>query len=306
MKKENLILMFFFVVMSIVFLAVLGIQQLIPQTKVDHMFGQKTNIVNTEAVVDGNYKNIVSVSDVVDLAGNKLADIYKVRMVTGYFYMELYVAITEDGLVYAIDDVLEPADPTSESYLPLVRAYLTKYYNGVHRSKVQSIDGAAGATTIQVSRSQIKTSVIQVLNYHGGDAIDYIGDLLGTSYTLGDTTNHSENLIEYDVTAGGNHYRVFKNTGSGTFSAGTVNTGSITVYIAVDDNNIVKFVALPTDLYGHTSGSFYNNTLSYLEKVLDEDITGAIPDSYSQPTANANGSQYLVYQLLTQIKEVVA
>lgn len=37
MKKENLILMFFFVVMSIVFLAVLGIQQLIPQTKVDHI-----------------------------------------------------------------------------------------------------------------------------------------------------------------------------------------------------------------------------------------------------------------------------
>ena len=45
------------------------------------MFGQ-TNIVNTEAVVDGNYK-ILSVSDVVDLAGNKLADIYKVRMVMG-------------------------------------------------------------------------------------------------------------------------------------------------------------------------------------------------------------------------------
>ena len=43
--------------------------------------------------------------------------------------MELYVAITEDGLAYAIDDVLEPADPTSESYLPL-GAYLTKYYNG--------------------------------------------------------------------------------------------------------------------------------------------------------------------------------
>lgn len=307
MKKENLVLMFFFVVMSIVFLAVIGLQQFIPQTKVDHMFGQKTNIINTEAVVDGDYQNIVSVSEVVDLGGNKLADLYKVRMATSYFYMELYVAITKEGNVYAIDEVLNPMDPTSESYLSLVRQYLLKNYNGVHRSQVNNIDGAAGATTIQVSRSQIKTSVIQVINYHGGDEIDYIGALLGVEeYTLNSTEEHG-NMVEYDVTAGANHYRVFKNSGTGSFSDSSgVNNGKITVFVAIDDSNVVKFVSLPNDLYEHTGGSFYNNSLNYLNELVDQDITGAIPDAHTQPTTNANGSQYLIRQLLSEIKEVVA
>src|SRR5690606_10870104 len=141
MKKENLILIFFFVVMSIGFLVVLGIQQFIPQTKVDHMFGLKTQVVDERAVVDSNYSNIVSVSEVQNLNGEKLADLYLVRMHTSYFYMELYVAITPDGEVYAIDKVAQTKDETSTSYLPQVRNYLLKYYSGVEREDVKNIDG---------------------------------------------------------------------------------------------------------------------------------------------------------------------
>lgn len=304
MKKENLILIFFFVVMSVAFLAVLGIQQFIPQTKVDHMFGQKTQVVNELAIVDSNYSSIVNVSEVLNLNGDKLADLYLVRMDTSYFYMELYVAITPEGEVYAIDKVAQTKDETSTSYLPQVRSYLLKYYSGVERDDVKNIDGAAGATTIQVSRSQIKSAIMQVLIFHGGDPIDYIEELFNGEYTLNQTTEGAVTI--YDVTFGGNDYLVYKTKGSGTFASGdNVNTGEITILVAIDENGIVTHVSMPDDLYGHTKGSYYTATLAFLNQMINQDITNAIPDSTTGPTSelNTDGSQYLVHNLLVDIQE---
>ncbi len=305
MKRENMILTFFFIVMSVGFLAVLGIQQFIPQTKVDHMFGQKTQVVKEQAIVNSSYSNIVSVSEVLTLGGEKLADLYLVRMDTAYFYMEIYVAVTEDGEVYAIDKVAETKDETSASYLPLVRNYLLKYYNGVDRDDVQNIDGAAGATTIQVSRSQIKTAILQVLIYHGGTVIDYIEELFNGDYELNQTTQG--NVTIYDVTFEGNDYLVYKTKGSGTFAAGdTVNTGEITILVAVNQSGIVTHVSMPDDLYGHTKGGFYTATYAYLSEMLNQSITIEIPDSHTGPTGvvGTDGSQYLVHNLLIAIQEV--
>src|SRR5690606_28942143 len=104
MKRENILLVLAFTLILVVSIAFLGIQLILPTSEVVDIIGQKVTIDNEKPVIDAN---IMSQADVLDLFGNKIADIYVTRTNNSYFYLELYVAIDANGKVYAIDKKVE-------------------------------------------------------------------------------------------------------------------------------------------------------------------------------------------------------
>lgn len=306
MKKENLILVFCFVTMFILGIVLVSIQTIIPSTPIDKMFNQKVTIVNEKSVIDSDYVNIREKAEVMSLSNEKLADLYTVSVNHKvYFDLELYVAIDANGKVYAIDKEVQTHDSTSESYFKIVREYLLQNYNGLYYENVQFIDGAAGATTIGVSRSMIKNAVSQVIIYHNGEPLDYIELLFNTdSYTL-NTTTIIDGVTVMDVTVGGVNYKVYQNEGSGTYyDHSKVHEGSITIFMALDENKNIIHVLLPEDIYGHTGGNYYNKTKTYLDGYKGLNINDELLDFTAGPTDESMGSQYLVGQLITEIKGV--
>src|SRR5690554_6346868 len=174
MKKENLVLVLMFGLMLMISIIALGFDYLFPTSTVDKMFGKNVQVVHTKPVIDAEYNEIFEKAEVTTLSGKKIADLYTVRVDHTYFYLELYVGIDLEGNVYARDKFVDTKDDTSASYFPLVRAYLLKNYNGLYYENVQFVDGAAGATTITVSRSIIKNAISKVIVYHVGEVEDYI------------------------------------------------------------------------------------------------------------------------------------
>ncbi|SRR5690554_5498818 len=304
MKKENLVLVLMFGLMLLLSVIALSFDYLFPTSTVDKMFGQNVNVVNERPVIDPEFNQIFAQAEVTTLDGTKIADLYTVRVDHTYFYLELYVGIDLDGNVYARDKFVNPKDDTSSSYFPLVRAYLLKNYNGLYYENVQFIDGAAGATTIIVSRSIIKSAVSQAVVFHVGVAEDYIETLFDSNYELNDETEN-DNVIAYDVTVGGVDYTVYKATGNGTYYDFTsTSEGEITIYIAVDSGGEITHTLIPESVYQHSGGNFYTATSNFLSGVIGLNINDPMPDSTTGPTANSDGSQYLVNRLLQDIQGV--
>lgn len=306
MKKENLILVISFVLMFVLSIILVSVIRVFPTSKVDEMFGQKVQIVNEKTVLDSDYVNIRTHAEVMSLNNEKLADIYTVTVNHAtYFDMELYVAIDAKGEVYAIDKSVTTNDSTSASYFKDVRSYLLKNYNGIYYENVQFVDGAAGATTIGVSRSMIKNAVSQTVIYHNGEPVDHIALLLGnTDYTLVSQSTVSDVLIS-EVTLNGTSLKVYQRKMTGTYyDSSATNEGDITVLIALNQDKTIVNVLLPEDFYGHTGGGFYNDSKAYLEGYLNLSINTETLDFTSGPTGNSEGSQYLISQIIESIQEV--
>ncbi|MFA5692524.1 MAG: hypothetical protein WC907_02810 [Acholeplasmataceae bacterium] len=306
MKKENLILVLMVILMTVIGVSVLLIQTTIPQTNLDKMFNQKVTIKNETPIIDSEYANLLEKSELYNRKNKKIADLYVTRTDHDYFYLELYVAIDLDDKVYAIEKKMTTKDDTSESYYPLVREYLLQNYGGLYYTNVSYIDGAAGATTIQVSRSIIKQSVTQVINYHQGLIPDNIADLLKVErYTLNDERTLGDIKV-YDVTADDKDYTVYEHGKVGSFYDGfKTHNGKIVVLIAVDEDGLITHVSLPDDLYEHSGGNFYNQRLSHLELILNTNISDPLVDMETSPTTNSNGSDYLINEILSEIKEAL-
>lgn len=302
-KKENLILTLMFTVMLIISAVLISVQDAyVASTPIDKMFNQKTRIeVDTNA--DINDSAIITAQHIVySLNGQELATLYTANANNVYADMELYVAIDETGNVYAIDKTATAKDDTSESYLPLVREYLLSNYNGLWYRNIQYIDGAAGGTTIEVSRGLIKQTVQYVINHHTGDDIDYIEGLIGSAdYTRVNETTTNGVLIS-EITFSGETYHVYMHTLEGEYVVAGPQTGEITVLVAVDDSGIVTHVDMPQNLYGHSLGSFYETALSYLQNIIGESLNNlTIPDAGSGVT----GSSSLIASILEDIKEAL-
>lgn len=308
MKKENLVLVLCFVMMFVFGIIMVSVQTVLPSSAVDKMFNQKVNIINEKTVIDSDYVNIRSKAEVMTLGNEKLADLYTVTVNhSTYFDLELYVAIDANGKVYAIDKKVETHDSTSASYFKLVRDYLLQNYNGLYYENVQFIDGAAGATTIGVSRSMIKNAVSQTIIYHNGEPIDYLEVLFKSdAYTL-TSTSEVNGITVMNVSLAGVNYQVYQVKGTGDYyDHSSVHEADITIFVALDDNKDIKFVSIPEDLYGHTGGSFYERTKTYLDSYVGLNIQDGLIDYTAGPTDESFGSQHLVGRLLTQIKGVVA
>lgn len=304
MKRENILLVVAFVAMIIGSIIMITIQTALPTSDVDKMFGQKVEIVNEKPVIDAS---ILSQAEVMDMFGNKLADIYVARTNNSYFYLELYVAIDANGNVYAIDKKVETYDSTSASYFPLVRNYLLQNYNGLFFENVQFIDGAAGGTTIEVSRSSIKNVVKHVITFHQGEPVEYIKDLFGGDYGLISETTLSGIKVS-TVTFGGSIYKVYEHKLTGTyFDRSATHEESVTVFLALDENNVIRFASLPDELYKHTHGRFITASKAFLSSFVDKNIlTDELPESTTGPTDNSNGTQYLIREIVDAIKGVIS
>lgn len=305
MKKENLILTLMFGLMLAISAILLAMSYVFPTSAVDKMFGQSVHVVNVQQVIDPEYIEIFEKGEVETLAGKKIADIYTARVDHTYFYLELYIAIDADGKVYVRDKFVNPKDDTSASYFGLVREYLLKNYEGIYYENVQFVDGAAGATTIVVSRSIIKNLVSKVVVYHVGKPVDYIEALFGSDYVL-NSESTSGIVTTYNVSVEGSDYKVYKAEDSGTyFDFQNTNEGSITIYIAVDNTGEITHVLMPEALYGHSGGNFYSNTNNFLNGALGMNLNDPMPDATTGPTDNSDGSEFLVNKLLQAIQGVV-
>lgn len=305
-KRENLLLFIGFI--SMLVLSVIGLaiyQNFIPTNNLDKLFGTKVKLQNTELINDDNAKNIISKSNAVSTGGKNLAVVYEVRVFTTDFgdpqnpYIDLYIGIDENDKVYVTDKFINQ----TKSFIPLVKDYILRNYAGLYYENVQYVDGAAGGTTIYDSRGSIKGVVLQVIDYHYG------ADPLAV-FKLEAEPNSEVTIdkgIKYTVNYQDEILVIYKVSKYGDFSNGQeIINDSITIWVAVDEAGIVKYVGMPIDDYGHSPGGFYNNVLAALEILVanNVDITSqAFIDFVNTTAAGVTYSTTVVNDLLKVVAE---
>lgn len=305
-KRENLFLFVGFITM--IALSVIGLaiyQNFIPTTNIDKLFGTKVKLTNTEVVNDTNAKDILSKSNAVSSSGKTIAVVYEVRIFTTDFgdpespYIDLYIGIDQNDKVYVTDKFINQ----TESFIPLVKDYILRNYAGLYYQNVQYVDGAAGGTTIYDSRGSIKGAVLQVIDFHyGADPL--------TVFKLEAEPNSEASLdqgIKYTVNYQDENLTIYKVSKNGDYNNGSeILNGSITIWVAIDQTGVIKYVGMPIDDYGHSKGGFYNSVLSSLEILVanNVDITSqAFIDHVNTTAAGVTYSSTVVNDLLKAVAE---
>src|SRR5690554_1969216 len=107
--------------------------------------------------------------------------------------------------------------------------------------------------------------------------IDYDqNSVIPSIFTVNYDTSTEETVdegIKYQVSFNGEDYTVYKIAKVGNYLRGSnEQSGSIMVYVAIDSNNIIKYVELPEDLYEHSGGNFYNNVLNNFNSLVESEM----------------------------------
>ncbi|CDR31465.1 Uncharacterised protein [Acholeplasma oculi] len=141
-------------------------------------------------------------------------------------------------------------------------------------------DASAGATSYSI---QTLVTMIQTIGSHHDqtDKFDIklpYQDYYGEGYVVEDSTNltiDGAQVKKETVTNKGIVYTISK---SGIYNSDVVTEKEITVIVVLDTEGQILAVLLPTDLYQHTKGNFYNNALefaqSFVGKTFDDVLDG--------------------------------
>ncbi len=292
MKRENIVLAICFGIMVLISTLLLVFQQtLIPTTKVDKLFNQKVQLSEEEYIKSGN---IIYKQEVKNIYGKSISTLYMTSTKNSFGTIELFIGIDHENRVRVIDKKI---DQTS-SYVKQVRNYILQNYQNIYFENIQFIDGAAGGTTINVSRKTIKDTVIEVVNYHldlNVEEKDYIYELLNETYTTV-SSKEENNVFITQVEVKDQVLTVYKTKDQGVYFG--QQEGSVTLLIAVDNQNKITHVSLPQDLYEHTP-SFAQYAIDYVNGLIGKLITEELPSG-----SGATNSITLIKTMIEKIQEV--
>ncbi|CCV64951.1 conserved hypothetical protein [Alteracholeplasma palmae J233] len=291
MKKENIKLCIGFGLMALIsVLLVVIYQNFMPTTKVDKLFSQKVVLSEKEYLKEGN---LIYKQNVESKFGKKLGTLYFTETKNGFGSIELFVAFDTNDKVLVSDNKIEQ----TQSYIKQVREYILKNYQGIYYENVEYVDGAAGATTIGVSRNTVKQTVQEVINYHYGLNKNYIEELLGETYEVVGEISKDKNVVITKVKTGNTEYTVYQYTANGL----ALNSNEdITLLIALDGDKIIKKALLPSDLYKHSGGNWKEHSDKYVSGLIGKSIDLELPEP-----SGATNSTTLIKTMIEVIQGVV-
>lgn len=292
MKKENLMLTICFGIMLVISFGLLLIHQaFVPNSQVDKLFNQKVVLSEEEYIIKGN---IISKQEVKSVFGKKLGTLYTTSTKNSFGSIELLINIDENNRVKVLDQKIDQ----TKSFIKQIRTYILQNYQDIYYENIQFIDGAAGATTIGVSRKTIKETVEEVVNHHLGietEPTDYIYQLLNETYTT-ISSREEDNIFITKVESSKGIHTVYKITDKGLYFGSQ--EGNATLLVAVNEENLITHTLLPMELYEHTE-SFATHVTDYLYELLDTPITNPL-----LPGSGATNSITLIISMIEKIQEV--
>lgn len=324
MRKENLWLLINTMILLLVgIIFVVVVQLRVPKNPEDKIFNQTAVIRNetkVEGVPSGNSYSVIDYKAELQTKNGKfLATVYNVKIKNSYNFsseyefgtIELLVAVDENDKAHVEVVYLNQSDWTVKG----IQKYIYEYYNGKTLAEIERIpeydaaDLNAGATAVD-STGTIKDLVLKVMKLHLNieeEVADPYVEIFGEGYTFENDANFAatEHVLSRELAKDANGDVVgslYKLNGENeNYKPGELN--EITIYVALDTNNVVLGVVSPEDEYHHTGGGFRNQTLAFMETFVGISLT-SIDTNYDLIGASTN-SQQLVLDLLLELKEVL-
>lgn len=325
MKKENLWLLINTGIMLVIgIMLIIVANTFIPKEPKDRLFNQVVqleNQVTVEGVPSSNsYATIDYKADAVSRSGEILGSVYNVKIKNGYKLssddsngmIELLIGIDQEDLVYVEIVVLNQSNWTVKG----IQNYIISYYDGVTLEQIEKFpaydaaDLEAGATAVD-STGSIKNLVIRTLKVHFNIQDDPYIDYYGEGYSLEDDSTfvptdkvvYKQNVKDSSGSDAGTIYEL-RGTGEYLGYDG-ISSGSITIYVLLDENAGITALLLPDSLYGHTAGFKARND-AYLSEFMGLTISEiqAVIDDNADLATGATGSRALIDELLTALSEV--
>lgn len=253
---------------------------------------------------------------VTDFEGNKLeviegveilrsVRVYKNEDPLGYLYE---ANITNDfgnmkvRLSVDVKDVIQTIDfleLNQTMYLPQTTKMLETYV--LSKLSTDIFDGAAGATSI--SKNDLSHLMSMVGSHH--DKTDKFEiqapykEFYGDDYVISNTEELSNSGATIKVETIEGLGVVYTITKSGIYQTDSTQEKSITLVLALNNDNKIIGVLLPAELYNHTKGGFMTSAMEFAQSFKDTSILD-VTDGNAGPTGDG-----VAYNSRTLIEDMV-
>ena len=328
MKRENLILLINALVMAVLAVGfVLISKNVIPNEASDYLFGQAVVLENEEVLNEvpdtTSYEIIYSKSEAYNVSGSFVGTVYNVQFrnsfgydanESGAGYVELLIGITEDDLVSVEVVQLVQSSWTVRGIQEAIYTYFQEvpYLEVADLPNVNVADLDAGMTA-SASTSTIRSLMKQVVNLHydiqEGPA-DFFGEIYGVDYVreVDQTFTATESVIGKEIVKNATNVilgAIYQLNGTAIFNSEESESGAITIYVGLDNNNDILGIEIPLETYNHTTSDFYyGGTVSFaalLEGLNVSDVSVDGPDLITGPS----NSKHLVIDLIDALNTIV-
>mgnify|MGYP000846733459 CR=1 FL=1 len=308
MRKENLWLLINTVILILVGAVVLLVYSNVPTNKEDKLFDQN---VTTKKIQDfmppsgDRYESLI-LAKRASVGKKEIGRIYEAEAKNAYGIIRILIGITNEDIVTVEPLVL---DQTS-SFISEIKAYIYGEINGKYYDTMQDIDLVTGATDTKgmASRASIKNLIILALEHKGHSFVPYdpLLEWYGEGYTAelidGLTTaelKEAHQVLDASQAVIG---AVYKLSVRAQYNDGG-SEGSITLLVGLDQDQKIIGIYLPTDVYEHSPGGFYNTAVKYAESFIGSNISAL--DGNTDLTSGATYSSGIVTFLLGKLAGVL-
>lgn len=231
-----------------------------------------------------------------------LGYVYEINEKNGFGNIKLLVAANAKSEISKVTIVELNQTMYQDKSEALIKSYVNQKLTNI-------IDLQAGATS--VSLNTIMSMFSNLGEHHQSvpnfDTKPPYFDFFGEEYEVLSSEDKSMNDTTIIVETISNDLGlVFTLTKEGIYNSDSETKKPITLVIGLDKDGKILGIQLPTELYQHSSGGYYNNTKIYAESFVGTNINDFL-DGYTGASSDdglPNNSRYLVHTLFVSAKEV--
>lgn len=247
---------------------------------------------------------IINKVEALDADNQVIGYIYEAEGSNKYGTMRIVAAINFGGTVEKAKFTI-----VEQTYKPRTEAVLQEYVG-----KQIDADFRSGATIVFTTATiQEIMNNIAIAHANTAEAPAFTDpyDIMFNSdinRTLDNTFTATETVLSKEVVTDNQQNElgfIYKLSATAQYNDEEVESGSIAVYVGVDQNGEILGVYLPTDEYHHSSSSFYyDGVVNYANTFVGLNL---LDSNFATPdlTAGPSNSKHLVADLITDLKEVL-
>jgi len=218
-----------------------------------------------------------------------LGYLYEANIVNSFGNMKVRISVDVKDIIQTAEFI----EMNQTMYQTQTQNMLQTY--PLNKLNADIFDGAAGATSISKNDLAHLMSMVG-LHHDSTDKFEVVlpySEFYGEDYVISSTENISEagaSMIKEVIEGQGVVYTVTK---SGIYQTDSIEEKSITLVIALDNDNKIIGILLPVELYNHTKGNFMASALVFAESFVGINLaditdgnTGASGDGSAHNSRN--------------------
>jgi hypothetical protein len=168
---------------------------------------------------------------------------------------------------------------------------------GTYNYSVEVTDSDANTTSIPVTLT-VTGAEIQMFDDAFGNGYVSVKD---ESFTATATVLEKYDVTLNDVAVG----TIYKLTGTTIYNDYDQLSGDISLYVALDVDNVILQIELPSDEYHHSKGGYYSASLTFAADYANVDLATVRSHGTDLLAGSTARSRNLMIDLLEDLKEVV-